>query len=105
MGEWFGVNDGGDAEQWGFDVMCKILVLLASGASFDVFRDPCSCAGPKVFLVYPSNHFVPSRVAAEGSIVPRMHQFAFQSLIWRNDESVGIDVSLEWGIRGVYLFD
>jgi hypothetical protein len=75
--------------EWrGFDAMGQVLVLLADRATFDVFGDPCPCAGPEVFVVYLPNRFVSSRVSTEWAIVPGMHEFALQSLVWRDDEAV-----------------
>ena len=73
--------------------------MLACGASFDVFHYPCPGDGPEVFLVHASDCFISSRVAVEGSIVPCVHDLAFQSLIRGNDEAVFGDVSPEWGVR------
>jgi hypothetical protein len=105
VGEWFGVNSGGNAKKWGFDAMGQVLVLLTCGASFDVFRDPCPGARPEIFFIHVSDCFISSGVAVEGSIMPCVHDLAFQSLIRGNNEAVFGDVSPEWGIRAVYPFD
>jgi hypothetical protein len=105
MREWFGINNRGNVKRWGFDVVGQVLVLLTSGASFDVFRYPCPGARPEVFLVHASDCFISSGVAVEGSIVPRVHNLAFQSLVRGNDEAVFGDVSPEWGVRSVYSFN
>jgi hypothetical protein len=105
MGEWFGVNSRGNAKEWGFDAMGQVLVLLACGASFDVFCDPGPGARPEVFFIHASDGFISSGVAVEGSIVACVHDLVFQSLIRGNNEAVFGDVSPEWGIRVVYAFD
>jgi hypothetical protein len=105
MREWFGVNSRGNAKKRGFDAMGQVLVLLTCGTSFDVFCDPCPGAGPEVFFVHTSDCFISSRMAVEGSIVPCVHDFAFQSLIGGNNEAVFGDVSPEWGVWTVYSFD
>ena len=92
-------------ERWGFDAMGQIFVLLAGRASFDVFRDPRSCAGPKVFPIYFPDRLVSSGVSTEWAIVPRVHELAFQALVWGNDESVSLDVSPERGVWVVHSFD
>jgi len=75
--KWFGVDCGGDVEEWGFDVVSQVFVLLACGASFDVFCDPCPGAGPEVFFVHMSDCFISSGVAIEGAVVPSVHDFVF----------------------------
>ena len=85
--------------------MSQVLVLLAGRTALDVFGDPCSCAGPEVFFVYFPDRFVSSGVSTEWAIVPRVHEFTFQSLVWGNDESVCFNISPEWGVWGVYSFD
>jgi hypothetical protein len=82
--------------------MGQVFVLLTGCAAFDVFRDPCSRARPEVFSVYFSDRFVSSRVSTEWSVMPGIHEFAFQSLIWGNDKAVSFDISPEWGVWGVY---
>jgi hypothetical protein len=72
----------------GFDAMGQVLVLLASCAAFDVFRDPCPCAGPEVFLVDFSNRLISTGMSTKWSVMPGVHKFAFQPLIWGNDEAV-----------------
>jgi hypothetical protein len=49
-----GINDGRNVERWGFDSVGQVFVLLTGCAAFDVFGDPCPCAGPEVFSVTPS---------------------------------------------------
>jgi hypothetical protein len=78
---------------------------LTGCAAFDVFGDPCPCAGPEVFPVYFPDRFISSGVSTEWAIVPRVHEFAFQPLVWRDDEAVRFNVSPEWGVWGVYSFD
>jgi len=53
--------------------MSQILVLLASGASFDVFRDPRFGAWPEVFPIDASDRFVSSGMAIDGAFVPDVH--------------------------------
>ena len=53
--------------------MSQILVLLAGGASLDVFRDPCFGTWPEVFPVDTSDRFVSSGVAIDGTFVPDVH--------------------------------
>jgi hypothetical protein len=103
--KWFGIDNGGDVERWGFDAMGQVLVLLTGCAAFDVFSDPCPCAGPEVFPVYFPDRLVSSGVSTEWAIVPRVHELAFQALVWGNDESVSLDVSPEWGVWSVYSFN
>ena len=92
--------------EWrGLDAMGQVFVLLTGCAAFDIFGDPCSRAGPEVFSVYLSDCFIPSRVSAEWAIVPRVHEFAFQSLVRRDDEAVRFNVSPEWGVWIVHSFD
>ena len=62
--------------------MSEVLVLLAGGASFDVFRDPRPGSRPEVFLVDASDCFISSGVTVQGSFVPHVHDFVFQALIW-----------------------
>jgi hypothetical protein len=88
MGKWFGIDFGWDSEQWSFDSMCKVFVLLTCGATFDVFRYPCPGARPKVFLIDFPYCFVSTGMSAEGSVVPRVHDFAFQSLVRGYDKSL-----------------
>jgi hypothetical protein len=90
---------------WGFDAMGQVFVLLTGRAAFDVFGDPCSCAGPEVFPVYLPDCFVSSRVSTEWAIMPRVYEFVFQPLVWRDDEAVRLNVLPKWGVWGVYLFD
>ena len=85
--------------------MSQILVLLASGASLDVFRDPHFGAWPEIFSVDASDHFVLSRVAVDRAFMPDVHQFVFQSLIWWYDKSLAFDIPPEWFIWVVYTFD
>jgi hypothetical protein len=85
--------------------MGQVLVLLAGCATFDILSDPRSRARPEVFFVYLSDGFVSSGVSTEWSIVPGVHEFTFQPLIWRNDETVCFNISPEWGVWGVYSFN
>src|SRR5580693_3380864 len=85
--------------------MGQVFVLLAGRAAFDVFGDPSSCSGPEVFSVYLPDRFVPSGVSAEWAVVPGIHEFPFQSLIWGNDKAVSFDISPEWEARSVYALD
>jgi hypothetical protein len=73
--KWLGVNGRGDAVEWGFDVVHQVFILLACGASFDIFCDPCPGAGPEVLLVHMSDCFISPGVAIEGTVVPGMHDF------------------------------
>jgi hypothetical protein len=57
--------------------MGQIFVLLAGGASLDVFRDSCFGAWPKVSSIDAFNCFVSSGMAVDGAFVPDVHQFAF----------------------------
>jgi len=92
-------------EEWGLDAVCQVFVLLAGGASFDVFRDPRSHAGLEVFPVHTSDHFVSSRVAIKGTIMPGVHDFVFQSLVWGNDKAVCCGVSPKWCTQVIHSFD
>jgi hypothetical protein len=83
----------------------QVLVLLTGGASLNVFGDPRPGAQPEVFLVYASDCFVSSGVAIKGSIVPCVHDFAFQALIRRDNEVVCGNISPEWCTGAVYSFD
>jgi hypothetical protein len=83
----------------------QILVLLAGGASLDVVSDPCFGAWPEVFLVDASDRFVSARVAIDGALMPDVHQFAFQPLVWRYDKSTAFDVPPEWLARVIDAFD
>ena len=85
--------------------MGQVFVLLAGRAAFDVFGDPSSRSGPEVFSVYFSDRFVSSRVSTKWSVVPGVHEFPFQSLIWGNDKAVSFDISPEWGVWSVYSLD
>ena len=107
MREWFGINSRGDTKRWGFDAVGQIFVLLTCGASLDVFCYPCPGARPEVLFVHASDCFISSRVAVEGSIVPCVHDLAFQSLVRGNDEVVFRDVSPEWGVQvwAIHSFD
>ena len=105
MRERFGVNGRRDVKKWGFDVVGQVLVLLTCGTSFDVFRDPCPGAGPEVFFIHASDCFVSSGMAVEGSVVPCVHDLAFQSLIRGDDEAVFRGVLPEWSVWAVYSFD
>jgi hypothetical protein len=73
VGEWFGVDAWWDLKQRGFDAVSQVLVLLAGGASLDVFRDPCFGARPEIFSVDASDCFVSSGVAIDGTFVPDVH--------------------------------
>jgi hypothetical protein len=101
----FGIDDGRDVKRWSFDAMGQVLVLLAGCAALDVLSDPCPCAGPEVFPVYLPNCFVSSGVSTKWSVVPGVHEFTFQPLVWRDDETVCFNISPEWGVRGIYSFD
>ena len=57
--------------------MSEIFVLLTRCAAFDVFRDPGSGAGPKVFSIDASDCFIASGVSVDGSFMPDVHQFTF----------------------------
>ena len=92
-------------EEWGFDTVCQVFVLLASGASFDIFRDPCPGAGPEVFFVDTSDCFIASGMAIDGAFMPYVHQFVFQSLIWGYHESASLGIPPEWFTWVVHLFD
>src|SRR5580693_1509318 len=85
--------------------MGQVFVLLTGRAAFDVFGDPSSRSGPEVFFVYLPDRFVSSRMSTEWAVVPGIHEFSFQSLIWRNDKAVSFDISPEWEARCVYAFD
>jgi hypothetical protein len=85
--------------------MGQIFVLLASCAAFDVLSDPCSCAGPEVFLVYLPDRFVSFGVSAKWSVVPGVHKFTFQPLVRGNDEAVCFSISPEWSVRVIYSFN
>src|SRR5580693_5785128 len=98
MRKWFSVDNRRDVIRWSFDAMGQVLVLLAGCASFDVFGDPCSRARPEVFSVYLPDSFVSSGVSTEWSVVPGVHEFTFQSLVWGNDEVVSLDISPERGV-------
>jgi hypothetical protein len=63
VGEWFGIDGRWDLEQWGFDAVSQVLVLLACGATLDVFCDPCPSAWPEVFSVDAPDCFISSGVA------------------------------------------
>jgi hypothetical protein len=84
----FGVDGRRDMKWRGFDAMSQVLVLLAGRTTLDVFGDPCPCAGPEVFFVYFPDRFVSSGVSTEWTIVPGVHEFAFQPLVWRDNEAV-----------------
>jgi hypothetical protein len=101
----FGVDDRGDVKWWGFDAVGQVFVLLAGCATFDIFGDPRSCAGPEVFPVYLPDRFVSSGVSTEWSIVPGVHEFTFQPLVWGDDETVCLNVPPEWSVWGVYSFN
>jgi hypothetical protein len=96
VGERFGVNDGRDTEEWGFDAVHQVFVLLTGGTSFDIFGDPHPGTWPEVFLVYMPDCFVSSRVAIKGAIVPCVHNFTFQALVRRDNEVVCSCVSPKW---------
>jgi hypothetical protein len=51
----------------------QIFVLLAGGASLDVFHDPGLSAGPEVFPVDASDRFVSSGMAVDGAFMPDVH--------------------------------
>ena len=105
MRKWFSVDNRRDVIRWSFDAMGQIFVLLTGCAAFDVFGDPCSRARPEVFSVYLSDSFVSSGVSTGWSVVPGIHEFTFQSLIWGNDETVSLDISPERGVWSVYSLD
>ena len=79
--------------------------MLASGASLDVFCDPCFGAWPEVFFVDASNRFVSAGMAIDRTLVPNVHQFVFQSLIGWYDESAAFGVPPEWFVWVVDSFD
>jgi hypothetical protein len=85
--------------------MSQVFVLLAGRAAFDVLSDPCSCAGPEVFLVDLPDCFISSGVSTKWSVMPGVHEFAFQPLVWRDDKAVCFDISPEWGVRIIYSFN
>jgi hypothetical protein len=103
--ERFGIDDGRDVKRWGFDVMGQVFVLLAGCTAFDILSDPRSCAGPEVFPVYLPDCFVSSGVSTKWSIVPGVHEFTFQPLVWRNDETVCFNILPEWSVWVIYSFD
>jgi hypothetical protein len=86
-------------------VVCEIFVLLTCCTAFDVFCDPSPSAGPEVFSIDTSNGFVSSGVAVDRSFMPDVHQFLFQTLIWGNYEALSFNVSPEWFVRVVYVFN
>jgi hypothetical protein len=83
----------------------QVLVLLACCTSFDVFCDPCLGAGPEVFPIDVSDHFISPGVAVDRAFVPHIHEFAFQPLIQGYDKSLAFDISLERLIQVIYAFD
>jgi hypothetical protein len=105
VGTWFGVDDGRDMKERCLEAVSQVFVLLTGGAAFDIFCDPRSCAGPEVFFVYASDHFVSSGVTIKGSIMPGVHNLAFQPLIGGDDEAVFGDISPEWCVWAVYVFN
>jgi hypothetical protein len=105
MWERFGIDDGRDVKWWSFGAVGQVFVLLAGRAAFDVLRDPCPCAGPEVFPVYLPDCFVSSGVSTKRSIVPGVHEFTFQSLVWGNDETLCFNISPEWSVRVVHSFN
>jgi hypothetical protein len=85
--------------------VCQIFVLLTGGASFDIVSDPCFGAWPEVFLVDASDRFVSARVAIDGALMPDVHQFTFQSLVWWYDKPAAFDVPPEWLAWVIDAFD
>ena len=85
--------------------MCQIFVLLACGATLDVFYDPGLGTRPEVFLIDASDSFILSGVAIDGSFMPYVHQLTFQSLIWWDDKTSSLDISPEQFVQVVYVFD
>ena len=85
--------------------MSQVLVLLACGASLDVFRDPCFGTWPEIFPVDVSDCFISSGVTVDGSFMPYVHQFSFQPLIWWYDKSSVLGVSPEGFIWVVDMFN
>jgi len=75
--------------------VCEVFVLLTGGTALDVFRDPHSCARPEVFSIDASDGFILSGVAIDGAFMPYVHEFTFQSLIQRYNESLAFDVPPE----------
>jgi hypothetical protein len=85
----------------GFDVVCQIFVLLTGGASFDVFHYSWVCSGPVVFFVDVSYGFISPGVSVDCSVMPYVHQFTFQPLIWGYHKVLPLDVPLEWFVQVV----
>ena len=85
--------------------MCQIFVLLACSATLDVFCDPDLGTRPEVFLVNVSDGSIMSGVTVDGSFVPYVYQFMFQSLIQWDDETLSLDVSLEQFVQVVNVFN
>ena len=86
-------------------MVCQIFVLLACCTTFDVFGDPSFGARPEVFFVDALDGFILSGVAVDGSLMPYIHRFAFQSLIWWNDEMLSLGVSPERFVWVVHAFN
>jgi hypothetical protein len=83
----------------------QIFVLLTGGASLDIFCDPCFGAWPEVFPVDASDRFVSTRVAIDGALMPDVHQFTFQPLVWWYNESMAFGVPPERFAWVVDAFD
>jgi hypothetical protein len=105
MWKWFGVYGWRDAKNGGFDAVSEVFVLLTGGASFDIFGDPWPGSGPEIFFVDAPDRFISSMMTVQGSLVPRVHDFAFQALIWWNYKSLSWSVSPEWFVWAVHTFD
>ena len=76
-------------------MVSEVFVLLACGAAFDIFHDPCSGAWPEVFSVDAPDCFISSGVTVDGSFMPCVHQLSFQSLIRWYDELIVFAISPE----------
>jgi hypothetical protein len=68
-----------------FDAMRKDFVLLADGASFDVFCYPVLRSGPVIVVVDQSDHFVSSRMSSCRGVVPLLHNLSSDIVVWGND--------------------
>jgi hypothetical protein len=67
------------------NAMRKDFVLLAGGASFDVFCYPVLRSRPIIIAVDQSDHFVSSRMSSCRGVVPLFHDLSSDIVIWGND--------------------
>jgi hypothetical protein len=77
-----------DGEGWNLRSVCKVFVLLAVGAPFDVLGDPLVHSWPPVGAGDLSNGFIPSWVACDWPTVVIAKDSSLYRFDWRDHQSL-----------------